>query len=96
MSSWKALDQFTSKLVYRIASDKYRSFVFVYLNWEKVVGGLLAEKSYPIKFEKNVLYVAVANSSWMQELILMKMSIIRKYEVEHSTKIRDIVFLIRS
>ncbi len=96
MRKWQPLDRYAQDLIQRIAGEKYHLFVAVFLRWKQTVGTLLAEKSHPIRFEKSVLYVAVENNSWMQELSLLKSRIIQKYKTEHKIQIREIVFLIRN
>lgn len=44
----------------------------IQLNWVQIVGPKVAEKSQPVKFKKGVLTIAAANSSWMNELQMMK------------------------
>jgi len=40
--------------------------------WEEVVGSLLASKAEPVRIEDGKLFIAVANSTWMQELQFLK------------------------
>jgi predicted nucleic acid-binding Zn ribbon protein len=40
--------------------------------WEEVVGTLLSSKAEPVRIEDGKLFVAVANSAWMQELQFLK------------------------
>ncbi len=94
--AWNSIDRLLDKTLLKLAGDRYRSFVSIYRYWILVVGDLLAEKSYPIKYDNRVLYVAVKNNTWMQELILLKVSIITKYRLEYKVEITDIVYLIRS
>ncbi len=86
----------TTELLYRLGGDRYKRFIHVYLCWKRVVGDLLSSRSHPIKLENNVLYIAVQNNTWMQELILLKQDIINKYKTIHQEEIAEIVFLISS
>ncbi|MDY0151412.1 MAG: DUF721 domain-containing protein [Candidatus Cloacimonas sp.] len=83
-------------LIYRLGGDKYRDFIHVFMCWKKVVGDLLSSRSHPIRFERSVLYVAVENNTWMQELLLLKTDIIGKYKTIFQEEIAEIVFLISS
>ncbi len=94
--AWNSLDNELNRVLLQIAGDKYRDYVKAYRCWKAVVGELLAEKSFPIRFENKVLYVGVRNSSWMQELSLLKKSLITKYRVEYNIEIKEIVLLIKS
>jgi predicted nucleic acid-binding Zn ribbon protein len=40
--------------------------------WPEVVGPMLAEKSFPDRFGRGTVWVAVEGSAWAQELRLMK------------------------
>ncbi|MDD4147779.1 MAG: DUF721 domain-containing protein [Candidatus Cloacimonetes bacterium] len=84
-----------NKIIYQIAGEKYNRFIHVYLGWKKIVGPLLAERSQPIKLENDVLFVGVQNSSWMQELVLLKTDIIAKY-ANYGEQLQDIIYLIQS
>ncbi|PID45315.1 MAG: hypothetical protein CR981_00625 [Proteobacteria bacterium] len=44
----------------------------VFLNWEKIVDKTTAAHARPVKVVKDVLWVAVENSSWMQQLQYQK------------------------
>ncbi len=94
--STNLISGFTTDLLYRLGGDKYRRFIHVYLCWKRVVGDLLSSRSHPIKLENNVLYVAVHNNTWMQELILLKQDILDKYKTLYQEEIAEIVFLISS
>lgn len=94
--SFSKLSGCSENLVYRLAGEKYQRFVHVYFCWKKVVGELLASRSYPIKFEQNTLFVAVQNNTWMQELLLLKSDILSKYKNIFQEEIAELVFVISS
>jgi hypothetical protein len=94
--AFSSISRFSENLIYRLGGDKYRSFIHIYLSWSKVVGEILSAKSHPVKVENGVLYVAVQNNTWMQELILLKDDIIAKYKSVYEEEIAEIVFLISS
>jgi hypothetical protein len=85
----------TKNLIYRLAGDKYRVFLDVYIAWKPIVGNLLAEKSSPFRYENGVIYIGVRNSTWMQELILLKHNIIKMYNQTHKIYVTEIIFLIK-
>ena len=93
--AWQPLSKFTDSILERIAGDKFAGFLSILRHWQDIVGDLLAERSCPVKYENNVLFVGVKNNTWMQELILTKQRIIDSYRQKLKINIRDIVFLIR-
>lgn len=90
------IDQNLKDLISRIGGERYHRFINIFMAWKSVVGELLAERSHPIRLDKNTLFVGVQNSAWMQELILLKAEIIQKYKQKHEEELSDIVFLITS
>lgn len=84
------------KTVFRLAGDKYGGFVSVYLAWKSAVGSLLAEKSHPIKYEQNTVYVAVENNTWLQELVLLKAKILKDLAKTTGLDIKDMYYMIRT
>ncbi len=58
------------------------------------MGDLLASRSHPLKLEKDVLFVAVQNNTWMQELVILKPDIMSKYKNIFEEELAEIVFLI--
>lgn len=94
--SLKPIDNNLKELISRIGGERYHRFINVFMAWKSVVGELMAERSYPIRLDKNTLFVGVQNSAWMQELMLLKPDIIQKYKQKHNEELSDIVFLITS
>ncbi|HHV37700.1 MAG TPA: DUF721 domain-containing protein [Candidatus Cloacimonetes bacterium] len=94
--SLKPIDNNLKELISRIGGERYHRFINVFMAWKSVVGELMAERSYPIRLDKNTLFVGVQNSAWMQELMLLKPDIIQKYKEKHNEELSDIVFLITS
>lgn len=92
----KPIDNNLKELISRIGGERYHRFINVFMAWKSVVGELMAERSYPIRLDKNTLFVGVQNSAWMQELMLLKPDIIQKYKQKHNEELSDIVFLITS
>jgi len=94
--SFSSLSELSTSLLYRLGGEKYRSFIHIFLAWQKVVGEILAERSHPSKLENGVLFVTVQNNTWMQELLLRKQEIISRYKILYKEEIADIIFLIGS
>ena len=46
--------------------------------WRQIVGEGLAQKSYPDRYDKGTVWVAVQGSAWAQELRMMKGQILEK------------------
>jgi predicted nucleic acid-binding Zn ribbon protein len=92
----KLADQRYQNVIYRLGGERYERFIHVFLGWKKLVGSLLAERSHPVKLENSVLFVGVQNSAWMQELILLKPDILKKYKSQFGEDLQDIIFIIRT
>ncbi len=86
----------SENLLYRLGGEKYQRFIHIYLAWNNVVGELLSSRSHPLKIEGDVVYIAVQNNTWMQELILLKKDILKKYKSQYQEEIAELVFLISS
>ncbi|HOY84458.1 MAG: DUF721 domain-containing protein [Candidatus Cloacimonetes bacterium] len=84
------------QVLVQIGGDKYQPFILLYQGWKDIVGELLASRSHPFRFHDSILYVAVQNNSWLQELYLRKAEILRQCRTKIPQEIRDIIFLIRS
>ncbi|HRY83452.1 MAG TPA: DUF721 domain-containing protein [Candidatus Cloacimonadota bacterium] len=84
------------QVIYRLGGEKYAPFIAACYSWKDAVGPLLAEKSRPLKVENGILYVAVSNNSWMQELVLLKSKILARYRREPGLGINDIIFVIKA
>lgn len=80
----------------RLGGDKYAAFIRLYLDYKDVVGDLLAQKSHPYRYKDEVLFVAVENNSWLQELVLKKHELIARYQAVSHIKPKDILFFIRT
>jgi predicted nucleic acid-binding Zn ribbon protein len=83
-------------LIYRLGGEKHRRFIHIFMNWKPMVGELLSQRSHPIKIDRDILFVAVENSAWMQELVLLKEDIIKKYRKKCHEDLSDIIFIIKT
>ena len=64
------------------------------LIWESVVGDKIGQNTTPDKVEHGVLTVKVKNSTWRQELVFEKQSILTKLNLKLGNKtIREIRFI---
>lgn len=84
------------RLALKLGGEKHRVFITLYQGWKDLVGELLAQKSHPFRFKDGVLWVAVQNNSWQQELILRKQEIIAKCASLCGEDITDLMFYIRT
>ena len=90
---WASVGNFCKDLVLKLAGEKYRFLALIALAWKDVVGELLAERSTPEKYEHHILFVKVANPTWMQELVLIKPMIVSRLNTKLDLQINDIIFL---
>jgi hypothetical protein len=61
--------------------------------WGSVVGDVLAEKSMAIRVRDNIIHVNVKSSTWYQQLIFFKKTILDKYK-EYGINLKDVRFKI--
>lgn len=65
----------------------------VITQWESIVGEKIADVTECSKVENGVLYVRVKNSSWRNELVYLKATIIKNIIIHTDcSSIKDIVF----
>ena len=65
--------------------------------WAETVGPQIAAVTEPLRVSEGSLFVAVATSSWMMELTLMKGEIMRRLNAgKKDGKIQHIVFVMGS
>lgn len=63
--------------------------------WNKVVGKQVSECSRPLKIVKNILWLEVENSAWMQQLQFEKAQILEDInKTLKISRIRDIKFIL--
>lgn len=65
--------------------------------WNEIVGEALAKKSWPDKYERGTVYVAVAGSAWAQELRMLKPKILSRIDgmIKDRGLVSDIRFGVR-
>ena len=76
--------------------DKRLALHEVFRNWPQVVGSEIAERTEPQVIRGTVLWIAVSDSVWMQQLHLQKQALLEQINanVRGSEKISDIRFQI--
>ncbi len=82
-------------LLIRIFGEDNKDYVFLSMNWRKMVGEYLADNSYVYRIEKDVLFVGVANGVVMQELSLLRDSLQKKITKQLKIKLREIIFFVK-
>ncbi len=68
------------------------AFRKVLYGWETVVGAAVARQAIPVRLDRQVLYVAVANSMWGQTLTLERLTLIDKLNHQLGLNLKDIRF----
>ncbi|MBX2861943.1 MAG: DUF721 domain-containing protein [Leptolyngbyaceae cyanobacterium MAG.088] len=69
-----------------------RQFAQVSEYWPKVVGYAVAKQTKPASIQRHILYVTVANASWVQTLTLERRRILHKLNRLISNPLNDIRF----
>jgi len=65
-------------------------------HWSEIAGEKIAKRSEPAYIQKNILWVAVRDSVWMQHLQTMKPELVRKVrDFLPETEIRDIRWIMQ-
>ena len=82
-------------LVYSIAGEENHDLVAIAFGWKTIVGNLLAERASIVKLENGVLFIAVTNNVWMQELVLRRSKLIGDINRILHVKLSNIVFFIK-
>ena len=76
-SHFQKASDIIQKVLLNIAGLSYREYMLIYLNWEKVVGSLMAKRLLPEKYINGILYVSSNNSISLQELSFLEKKIYR-------------------
>lgn len=67
----------------------------IFPRWEELVGAEVAEAARPLKVERNVLWLEVANSAWLQQLQYQKLDLLEILNRElRLSRYRDIKMLL--
>ena len=62
-------------------SDAFQFWLFQQ-KWSALAGDVLAEESYIARRERDVLYISVTNSVWMQELLMHRAELLRRVQAD--------------
>ena len=75
-------------------SNKSTMFLFgtLDLNWDKIVGEKISNKTQLIKIEKKTLFIKCNQPTWKNELQYQKKELIKKIQ-ETTTEITDIIII---
>ena len=90
------IDSLFAELFKKRQWDKRLALHAVFKNWPQVVGPEIAERTEPQVIRGTVLWIAVSDSVWMQQLHLQKQALLEQINanVRGSEKISDIRFQI--
>jgi predicted nucleic acid-binding Zn ribbon protein len=87
-----SLSQVLEKVLKNLDLEKALIQADIFKHWEAVVGPSVAVHAYPEQVRSDKLYVSVDTSVWLQELTLLKPSLIEKLNAVLGDKvIRDMV-----
>jgi len=82
-------------LVYRISGEENHDLITIAFGWKSIVGKLLAERAEIIKLENDVLFIAVSNNVWLQELVLRRSQLLSDVNKILHVKLSNIVFFLK-
>ncbi|RLC54180.1 MAG: hypothetical protein DRH89_09790 [Candidatus Cloacimonadota bacterium] len=82
-------------LVFNIAGKENHDLVAVAFGWKTIVGNLLAERASIVKLENGVLFIAVTNNVWMQELVLRRSQLVSDINRILHVRLSNIVFFMK-
>jgi hypothetical protein len=90
------IDSLFAELFKKRQWDKRLALHAVFRNWPQVVGPEIAERTAPQVIRGTVLWIAVSDSVWMQQLHLQKQALLEQINanVRGDEKISDIRFQI--
>ena len=90
------IDSLFAELFKKRQWDKRLALHAVFRNWPQVVGPEIAERTAPQVIRGTVLWIAVSDSVWMQQLHLQKQALLEQINanVRGGEKISDIRFQI--
>ena len=85
----KILERLTARMGIAARLEREKAVVM----WEEAVGKSIARRAKAVSLRNDILFVRVQNSVWLQELSLLKESLIEKINALVGKDIvRDIVF----
>lgn len=97
MAAWNRKEQALGSVLPGLLEDKgwkkkFDQYSF-FPCWEKVVGAEIAACTAPVKIVRDVLWLEVENSTWMQQLQFEKLQILEKVNrtLQYS-RLRDVKF----
>ena len=95
----KSIKSSISSVIYKIGGKKYHDLIVIALSWKDVVGPIMAEHSFVVKYMNFTLYIGVTQSVWLQEFVLSKQNLLRRLNRAVKPKltgeIKNIIFVLR-
>ncbi|MCL5738333.1 MAG: DUF721 domain-containing protein [Bacteroidetes bacterium] len=74
-------------------SEKLRAYRVV-AEWQDIVGEMIGKNTEISRIENGILYVKVSNSAWRNELVFMKLAIMKKIKENYpESGVNDIFFI---
>lgn len=98
MHSFTRVDKIIDALLEQFSDEGFSREIKIGLLWRKAVGKLLADRTQIYRLENDVLFVLVADSVWLQELVLQKPNIIEKINnsLPAEQKLKNIILSLSS
>jgi predicted nucleic acid-binding Zn ribbon protein len=88
-----------SSVIFKIGGKKYHDLIVIALSWKDIVGPIMAEHSFVVKYVNYTLYIGVTESVWLQEFVLNKHFLLTKMnsavKSQLSAEIKNIIFVLR-
>lgn len=93
LSDLQGMDASMEKVKDTLDGNNAFQFWLFQQRWERLVGDVLASESSIGRYNRDVLYIYVTNSVWMQEFIMRKEDILRRVQEDsYGARFRDIRF----
>jgi len=98
MHSFTRVDKIIDALLEQFSDEGFSREIKIGLLWRKAVGKLLADRTQIYRLENDVLFVLVADSVWLQELVLQRPKIIEKINnsLPAEQKLKNIILSLSS
>ncbi len=98
-NSFNRIKNNISSVIFKIGGKKYHDLIVIALSWKDVVGPIMAEHSFVVKYVNYTLYVGVSQSVWLQEFVLNKQRLLNDLnnavKKDLSAEIKNIIFILR-
>lgn len=89
--NFASLSEILKSQMKSIVGDRFTKSLSIQNKWQHIVGAVISRHSKILYVKDNILHVAVDNSTWLNELSLMKEQIIQKvHEILPDLQIEEI------